>query len=200
MEQKRSSVGIAAGVIYTILMLNTAIRLVLDMIHEQQLLELPFILVWIPDILGVCGMLFCIISLFRGRRSWLLVIGQIIEGLLSVWSWIAYGETFALDIYFVISLLSYIAAILTAVMTVFFCVPALRDYAGWTGKVWFLPAVFAAPTWVQTLDFEYGYYFQTGRTNMLVLAINLIMVSVPCVWYLLFGLWLTEPVRHKKTA
>lgn len=202
MEQKRSGVGNAAGILYILLLLSEVGRLVLMAIeyplaHEPR--NIPYRLL---EILDLCPMVLVIISLFRERRSWLLLTAYVwfvltfIRGLFQSGIWFYFESVQNIAV----NALNTVNVLLLAGMVVFICVPALRDYAGWTGKVWFLPAFLSAFMQAASLVLQYMVYTEGVRYNLPSLVLNMLMLAVSIGWYILFGLWLTEPVRQKKTA
>lgn len=196
MENKRNGVGIAAGILFCITLVHTIWSTAAWMAETPEFCTFPYVLYRIPDVLGWCASVFTIISLFRNRRSWLLVSAYSISALLMLWDCVTdllYEQYVSL-----LFVLFYIPQFLKVVMVFFCCVPALQNYYEWTGKLWFVPDTFFVLLYAVNISMQRVYYLSQLRYNTLSLVEELIFgFVIPTASSLLFCLWLTKPARKK---
>lgn len=193
MQTKLSAKAILAGFLFAALLLYDILGTIATVTTYTSIAG-AYLLWQVPFMLAE---LFVTIALFTGRRSWLPVAAFGIQTVMIAWQMgfrlLNGGKPFPL-------LCEEISVFLTCALVVFCCIPTLQNAAGWTGKVWFIPAILCKAATVinifQNLN-TYGKLLAGGPEIFVQLLMGTI---IPIVAMLLFCLWLTEPVRHKKTV
>lgn len=193
MEQKKSGLGITTGILFGVNLLYSVASFVSFLSrYPEMYLDVHHLIGYIPDILGWCISVFIIISLFREKRSKLLIAAHVLDVLLFV-------QQLINDRYFSVAILTtLIYILLTAIMVIFCCTPSLQEHAGWTGKIWFLPSVFCSITAVLNAIQNWEMYRDGLLYHTLWTAEQLFVNFIAIILMFLFCLWLTEPVRIQK--
>lgn len=201
MERKRSGIGIAAGILFGISFLYDAVwDIIFAVNYPSVYMDMHGTFWWIEQTAKTCVSVFLIISLFRERRSRLLLASHIINTVLNL-SYIVNmlrdgSHISAADLMMVGSL------ILRTVMVVYICIPSLREKAGWTGKLRFILPVLTCiarivhDTHYLNMYLEQFEYHPLLGTFQILLFVIFNVIDIVSVF--LFCLWLTEPVRIKK--
>lgn len=189
MERKRSGLGIAAGILFGIFLLYEVSNGITFLVNRPSGYWNIDVMFWlVRQIADVCASVLMIISLFREKRSGLLLASHIINNVMFLWQ---ITDILRNGSYMSLSFVTYPilagSLILRTVMTVYICIPSLQEKAGWTGKIWFIPPVLSGIAVI----FNTMYYPLRTVFNLLPNAISIVSAF-------LFCLWLTEPVRIKK--
>lgn len=199
MEQKRSGVGIAAGILYSFLLLySMAVDIISIIRFPAGYLDLHYLSWWLGKLAVRCESVFLIISLFGERRSRLLLTSYIINAVLFS------GQIVDIlrnnqSLFSVTALMMTASTILITVMAVYCCIPSLQKDAGWTGKIWFLPPVLHGIVSVISILHYPAMYWENFQYHPLWLTFQLSLTVLNIVAEFLFCLWLTEPYRKKKS-
>lgn len=202
MERKRSGLGIAAGILFSILFLYSVwsdITVVLNRPSGYWNIDVMFW--WIRQATEVCASVFMIISLFLERRSWLLLVSHIINSVLYCLDIVprTLRDNSFENLYSVTNLMLFVSMILRTVMVVCLCIPSLQKKAGWTGKIWFIPPVLTGiAVIVSNAYYHMNEYLENFAYHPLWMTFQLLLIVINIVSVFLFCLWLTEPVCIKK--
>ena len=202
MENKRNGVGIAAGILFCIMLVHTlwgTVSWLAGLGEVAALFLFTYVRYRIPEVLGWCASLLTIISLFRNRRSWLLVSAYSISALLMLWDCVT--DLISGSYVSLLFVLFYIPAFLKVVMVFFCCVPALQNRARWTGVIWFLPDMLYVLLNSVTMYMQRINYLNQFRYNRMSFALAMLFdFALPTVSSLLLCFWLTKPARTKSVT
>lgn len=200
MEKKKSGVGIAAGILYSILLFYEIAVDAMNVIRYPSIyLNIHELFWWLAQIAGDCVSVFLIISLFGDRRSRLLFVSYIINTVLYLCQ---IAELLRDGSYKVLCSATFLmmtgALILRTVMVVYWCIPALQKDTQWTGKIWFIPPALSGITiFINILQYP-KMHWENFAYHPLWMTFQLSLNVISVVSLLLFCLWLTEPVRIRK--
>lgn len=191
MGNKRSAAGIAAGILFAVILVYEILSTIATVTTYPSITAV-YLLLEIPYL---TAQMFVIIALFMGQRSWLLLTAYGIQTIMTAWQMIARllngGKPFP-------GMCDEISVFLTGALVAFCCIPALERAAGWTGWVWFAPAILYKAAAFINFFHNMEIYWKLIKNDWASTVLPLLMDTVlPAAALLLFCLWLTDPVRHK---